>query len=581
MLATSLMVGISSLDEVVQAMTLEEKVKLVRGTGMDMGDGGPTVGQTEDRVPGAAGTTFAVPRLGIPSVVLADGPAGLRIAPRRDNDGDNTYHATAFPIANLLSSTWDLKLVEKVGRAIGLESKEYGVDVLLAPALNIHRFALGGRNFEYYSEDPLLSGKMAASMVNGIQAEGVGTSLKHFVANNHEWNRNTIDVQLSERALREIYLRGFEIAVKESQPWTLMSSYNKVNGTYTSQSHYLLTEVLRDQWGFNGVVMTDWFGGKSPIAEFMPTPALIEFPLELARLKASAKKYAAAIITIGRSSGEFVDRETSDFYITKEEHAMLDMVSDAFRKHAKPVIVILNVGGVIETASWEQKADAILLAYQPGQEAGNAIADVLLGRTNPSGKLPDTWPLELIDYPAAKGFPGIVTDTKATPEGPTQSLPAKVSYDDDIMVGYRYFNTSNAEVAYPFGFGLSYTTFSYSDMTISSSEFTGNLVVTIKVTNNGKVTGKEVAQLYVSAPQHALKKPASELRGFTKTKQLQPGESEVLRFEISARDLTSFDEQQNVWLASAGEYTAKIGSSSREIKQEKVFSLKHDMLIQP
>ena len=734
--------GNSSLDEVVQAMTLEEKVKLVRGTGMDMGDGGPTVGQTEDRVPGAAGTTFAVPRLGIPSVVLADGPAGLRIAPRRDNDGDNTYHATAFPIANLLSSTWDLKLVEKVGRAIGLESKEYGVDVLLAPALNIHRFALGGRNFEYYSEDPLLSGKMAASMVNGIQAEGVGTSLKHFVANNHEWNRNTIDVQLSERALREIYLRGFEIAIKESQPWTLMSSYNKVNGTYTSQSPYLLTEVLRDQWRFNGVVMTDWFGGKSPsaqmyagndllmpgmayqegmiidaikkgqldekildrnvknilklvsstltfqdydysnkpdlekhatlsraaasegmvllknkssalplakndsvalygnhsfdtiiggtgsgdvneayavtvedgllnagvevetglgnaykahikteaakrpvinspIAEFMPTPALIEFPLELARLKASAKKYAAAIITIGRSSGEFVDRETSDFYLTKEEHAMLDMVSDAFRKHAKPVIVILNVGGVIETASWEQKADAILLAYQPGQEAGNAIADVLLGRTNPSGKLPDTWPLDLSDYPAANGFPGIVTDTKATPEGPTQSLPAKVSYDDDIMVGYRYFNTSNAEVAYPFGFGLSYTTFSYSDMTISSSEFTGNLVVTIKVTNNGKVAGKEVAQLYVSAPQHALKKPESELRGFTKTKQLQPGESEVLRFELSTRDLTSFDEQQNVWLASAGEYTAKIGSSSREIKQEKVFSLKHDMLIQP
>ncbi|MGO4892749.1 glycoside hydrolase family 3 C-terminal domain-containing protein [Flavobacterium sp. W21_SRS_FM6] len=734
--------GQASLDEVIQALSLEEKVKLVRGTGMNMGDSGPTVGQTKDKVPGAAGTTYAIPRLGIPSIVLADGPAGLRIAPTRDDDKDHTYYATAFPIANLLSSSWDLSLVEQVGQAIGAESKEYGVDVLLAPALNIHRFALGGRNFEYYSEDPLLSGKMAAAMVRGVQSQGVGTSLKHFVANNHEWNRNTIDVQLDERALREIYLRGFEIAVKESQPWTVMSSYNKVNGEYTSESAYLLTEVLRDQWGFNGVVMTDWFGGKdaaqqmaagndllmpgmdyqegmiigaiksgkldeakldrnvknilqlvqaspafsqyaysnkpdlikhgqlsktvaeegmvllknnaqtlplqdkqslalfgnhsfdvliggtgsgdvneayvvtledglkeagiefetglasaykahiktedakrpvsnNPLAAFMPKLALVEFGLKQELLHASAQKYSAALVTIGRSSGEFVDRQQSDFYLTEQERAMLDMVSSAFRQQGKPVVVILNVGGVIEMASWQDKADAILLAYQPGQEAGNAIVDLLLGHTNPSGKLPDTWPLDLPDYPAAKEFPGTVLDPEAKPEGMMQTVPAKVTYDDGIMLGYRYFNTQNAEVAYPFGFGLSYTDFTYSAISLSSQVFSDKIVAQITVKNSGKVAGKEVVQIYVSAPQTNLVKPESELRAFAKTTLLQPGESEVLSFELSARDLSSFDQEHNMWLAQSGEYVLKAGTSSREILQSARFSLPKDLAIKP
>lgn len=734
--------GVDPLDDVIKALTVEEKVKLVRGTGMDTGQGSPTVGQTKDKVAGAAGNTFSIPRLGIPSITLADGPAGLRIDPKRDTVKSNTFYATAFPIANLIASSWNLKLAQEVGEAIGNESKEYGVDVLLAPALNIHRFALGGRNFEYYSEDPLLSGKIAAAVVNGVQSQGVGTSLKHFVANNHEWNRNTIDVQLSERALREIYLRGFEIAVKESNPWTIMSSYNKVNGVYTSQSRNLLTDVLRKQWGFDGIVMTDWFGGtdpvaqmqagndllmpgmdyqeqailgaisakkldkklldqnvkniltlvqkslvykqykysdqpdleahaklsqvaaeegmvllknnadtlplkgaqsvalfgihsfdiiiggtgsgdvneayvtsleqglknvgaeievgladaykahikkeqakipvsKHPLAPFMPKQALPEFSLNQKYLNASAKKYDYGLVTLGKSSGEFIDRPEHDFYLTDKELAMLNDVSKAFREQGKPVVVILNVGGVIEVASWQDKADAILLAYQPGQEAGNAIANILVGNINPSGKLTDTWPLELYNYPAAKGFPGTVLDPDAKPEGIMQTVPAKVTYDDDIWVGYRHFNKHNEEVAYPFGFGMSYTNFTYGDITLSTETFTNKITAKLAITNTGKSSGKEVVQLYISAPQNVLKKPENELKAFAKTKLLEPGETQIISFEFDSRALTSFDQKQNVWLAEAGQYGVNIGSSSRNILKRAAFNLDKALVIEP
>ncbi|MBU3673308.1 MAG: beta-glucosidase [Sinobacteraceae bacterium] len=720
-----------SIAEIIAAMTAEEKVGLVVGTGMPI-EGlplppemqGPGTGDVSARVLGASGMSMAIPRLGIPSVVFADGPAGVRIAPRRPNDA-RTYHATAFPSATLLASSWDTALIERVGAAMGEEAREYGIDVLLAPAMNLHRNPLGGRNFEYYSEDPLLSGRLAAAAVRGIQSQGVGATPKHFVANDHEWNRYTLDVQVSAPALHELYLRPFEIVVREAQPWALMSSYNKLNGRFTSESPALLTDLLQRQWGFRGLVMTDWYAGTNPLAQMqagnhllMPgtgvqhaalSKALRERRLDVATLDrnvaailelvrrtpvfrghvpsntpdlaghaALAREAAAAgavllenrealpladtarvalfgnaaydtviggsgsgdvyraysisiaqglqaagvalnatltegyarfiaderarqpprqalaprkpiaersadlpeistvaaeadvaIVVIGRDAGEFADRRlTDDFLLRPVERTLLESVTREFRARGKKTIVILNIGAVIETASWRALPDAILLCGLPGQEAGYAIADVLTGKVAPSGRLSTTFPVRWEDVPSSANFPG---KTLLGPDPAARGLlasvdrAAEVSYDDGLWVGYRHFATRNAPVVYPFGHGLSYTTFRYSDLVVSAPQADGSVAVQLKLTNTGKTAAREVVQLYLTTPNAA--RPRLELRGFTKTGVIAAGEAVTVRFALQARDFATFDESTLTWRVEPGQYTVQVGASAADLRQ--------------
>ena len=720
--------GKDSLDKVVAAMTLEEKAHLVIGTGMAGSSGeAPVVGETRNLVPGAAGTTYPIPRLGIPAIVLADGPAGLRINPLREGDA-NTYYCTHFPIGTLLASTWNTELVEQVGQAIGNEVLEYGTDVLLAPALNIHRNPLCGRNFEYYSEDPVVSGKTAAAYVRGVQSNGVGTSIKHYALNNQETNRMKNDVRVSPRAVREIYLKGFEIAVKESQPWTVMSSYNFVNGVYTSESKDLQTTMLRDEWGFKYMVMTDWFGGADaaaqmwagndmlqpgrpgqfedivegvrsgrlseadldrnvrrvlelivksprfkgyefsnkpdlkahaavtrqsavegmvllenngvlplaseisrvalfgttsydfiaggtgsgnvnraytvslleglrnagyaidaelektytkyikeeterlnpksddPMAMFMPKIRAGEFVPSARLLDKMVRANDVAIITLGRNSGEFLDRKVADFTLTEQESGMIEAVCAAFHKAGKKVVVILNVGGVIETASWKNLPDAVLLAWQAGQEGGNSVADVLKGVANPSGKLTMTFPVRYEDHASSRNFPidmafGMFGKDK---DAEPQRNVDYTEYEEGIYVGYRWFDKQGLEVSYPFGYGLSYTRFEWSEASVKSSR--GETAVSVKVTNTGKIPGKDVVELYVAAPQGELDKPVKELKAYAKTRELQPGESQLVTLKVKNSELASYDESASAWVTDAGHYDFMLGSSSRDIR---------------
>ena len=722
-----------NIDEVLNAMTLEEKAQLLVGGGNDSFVGsGAMLGHQKKLVAGAAGTTVAIPRLGIPATVVADGPAGVHIDAHRDNT-HQTFFATGFPIGTCLASTWNTDLVEQVGRAIGNETLEYGIDVILGPGMNLHRNPLCGRNFEYYSEDPIVTGLIGAAVIKGIQSQGVGVSAKHFAVNSQETARTKVDERVSQRAIRELYLKGFETAVRQSEPWTLMSSYNIINGVYAQGNKDLLTTILRDEWGYKGIVMTDWIGKRDKLPTeqevtagndlMMPgypaqaedivqavkagrldikdvdrnvrnmlayivktprfkgyqfsnkpdlkahaavtrqsstegmvllkntgvlpirnlktvalfgvnsydflsgglgsgcvnvpyvvdmvtglknigvttTPLLTEIYqnyVKYAKVKLKADKNPimwfldqgqpkldeieisdrcvqhevqeadAAIITIGRQAGEGMDRKIDgEFNLTREEQDMIFRVSDQFHAQGKPVIVIINSGSVMETVSWRDRADAILCAWQPGEEGGNSVADVLTGKANPSGKLTMTWPIAATDHPSTRNFPqDLDMYTYREMQGWDSGIPNEsfTNHEEDIYVGYRYFDTFDKQVAYPFGFGLSYTTFEFSQPKVKVGS--DKVTVTVNVKNTGSVSGKEVAQVYVTAPKGTLEKPVHELKAFAKTRELQPGESQTLTMTIPQRDLASFDEAHSQWLAEAGTYTFRIGSSSRDIK---------------
>lgn len=744
----------NNIDEILAAMTLEEKATLVVGSGWGSMAAGSMTASSTVLVPGAAGTTVAIERLGIPQTVLSDGPAGLRIDPLRKGDS-NTYYCTGFPVGTVLACTFDAPAVEELLKAMGEEVREYGADVLLAPGMNLHRNPLCGRNFEYFSEDPFLSGKISTAYIKGIQSQGVGVSAKHFAFNNQEINRMENEARVSQRALRELYLKNFEIAVREAKPWTIMSSYNKINGDYTQQSHDLLTTILRDEWGFEGMVMTDWgakegtvksvhagndlmepgmpfetqriieavnngtldiadldrnvrhilqyivktprfagykysnkpdlkahaalvrkvaaegmvllknsegtlpFNGVKNVAlfglnayksiaggtgsgnvnkpyirhinegleeagfhlddniaklyktyreyqnaedanaPFLPGEALgsslslgegvmPEMAVRKAVVQNSVARNDAAIIVIGRNAGEGDDRVLDgDFDLTAAERDLVTNVCNLYHQAGKKAIVVLNVGGVVETASWKNLPDAILLAWTPGQEVGNSVADIITGKSNPSGKLSMTLPLNYLDIPSSANFPyykpqpnkGGAGDFADLAEAMGITIPEPqpvkdydyTEYAEGLNVGYRYFVTSGVEVSYPFGFGLSYTTFEYGKPSVKAGE--DGVTVTVAVRNTGKVAGKEAVQVYVAAPAGGLEKPARELKTFAKTRELQPGESQTLTMKITPYELASFNDTACAWETAAGTYTVLVGASVEDIRGTATFKM--------
>lgn len=721
-----------NIPEIVKALTIEEKAKLLVGRN-DYTFGGydDPSGFVRFIAPSVSGYTQGVPRLGIPPTALADGPAGAVVVTRPDND--KSYYATGFPSGSLLASSWNTDMVERVGAAIGYEAREYGVDVILAPGMNIMRSPLCGRNYEYFSEDPVVTGKIAAAYVRGLQNSGVGASLKHYAVNSQETNRTEVDEIVDQRALREIYLKGFEIAVKEAQPWTVMASYNRLNGPYTQENHELLTTVLRDEWGFDGIVMTDWIqqrgtdrqikagvdnlqpgyqvqdedilamvqdgrlaeadidravermlryivktphfkqykysdnpdldadakisreaategmvllknaqsalpispdvkkvalfgafaydflaGGtgsgnvvkpyvvnmhkgladagyelddnlknmyakyrdyvrarsrcdRDPNERWYVEPPMKEMAVSETCVNVQADNADMAVIVLGRQAGEGGDRTIKDdFNISGEERALISDVCDAFHAKGKKVVVVLNTGGPMETASWKSLPDAILLAWQPGQEGGNAVADVLTGKVNPSGKLAMTFPLAAMDVPSSLNFP-VNTGRGGNHNGRDRRNIDYTLHSEGIDIGYRYFSTAGHEVSYPFGYGLSYTDFAYSKPGVRRTA--DGFIASVTVTNKGKVAGKESVQLYVTAPDGNVRKPAIELKAFAKTKLLAPGESECLTMEVKDYDLASFDVAAMSWVCDAGKYEVKFGAAADDIRAASAYTL--------
>ncbi len=663
------------VDALLAELTLEEKASLCLGSDF--------------------WHTAGVPRLGIPAVMVADGPHGLRKQPGDvDHVGlGSSNPATCFPTASALGSSWDADLVHTVGEALGRECRAEDVAVLLGPGINIKRSPLCGRNFEYLSEDPLLSGVLGAAFVRGVQSQGVGTSVKHYAANNQETDRVRVSADVDERTLREIYLPAFERVVTEADPWTVMCSYNRVNGTHVSQDPWLLTTVLREEWGFTGVVVSDWGAVHDRVAALaagldleMPpqlgwsdravvaavrageldeavldravarvlalaarapgrydgTPVDLEahhdlarqaarecavllqndgdlLPLDLSggrtlavlgefartprfqgsgssRVNPTRVETALDALRAGVPDGTRVDfapgfraeggsRTVQDDALADEAVAAAQAAdvtvlflglpdadeSEGFdRTHldlpaaqvdllgrvaaaTEHVVVVLANGSAVLTAPWQRHAGAILEGWLTGQAGGGAVADLLLGKANPCGRLAETVPLRLEDTSAFLNFPG---DS------------GHVRYGEGVFVGYRAYDRLARQVGFPFGHGLSYTSFGYDDLAV---QVTGRradgdlrLRVTARVTNTGPRAGKEVAQLYVRDVAATVARPVRELKGFTKL-DLAPGESGTAVFELTARDLSFWSETVGAWVLEAGEFEVAVGRSSRDL----------------
>lgn len=661
----------SRIEELIYQMTLEEKAALCTGEG--------------------PWRTTPVERLGIPALVLSDGPHGVRRVANLNEMASQSLPATCFPTASCLSATWDVDLIRKVGEAIGEEARALEVGVVLGPSNNMKRTPLCGRNFEYFSEDPYLSGELAASYIQGVQSKGVGTSLKHYAANNQEFQRFSISAEVDERTLREIYLPAFETAVKKAQPWTVMCAYNKVNGTHASEHHQLLSEILKDEWGLEGFVVSDWGAVHDRVASLaagldleMPGPkprrvqAVIEAvrsgKLEESKLNEAVRRilrivFKAAetpkggsfdleahhalagkaasegmvllkndgvlpltnvrrIAVIGRSAKHphFQGGGSSFIHATKVdvpfeeiqkladgaeltyaegypadlrvEQPLIDeavkvaqaaevalvfialppaiesegydradlnltphqvRLIQAVTKVQPQTVVILNNGSALAMSEWIDGAAAVLEAWLMGQAGGGAIADILFGKVNPSGKLAETFPSKLSDTPAYLNFPG---------------ENGQVRYGEGLFIGYRYYDAKEVPVLFPFGHGLSYTTFEYRDLRLSAETFkdTDGLMVWLDVTNTGHRAGKETVQVYVRDLESKLVRPVKELKGFAKV-ELEPGETQTVRVPLDFRAFAYYHPGYQRWVTEDGEFEILVGASAVDIRLRKTVTL--------
>ncbi len=664
------------VNDLVSKMTLEEKVSLC--SGRDDWSSQP------------------IERLDIPWIWMADGPHGLRRAPATNKAGYGDQHpATCFPTASALSASWDVDLIYKVGQALGEECQALGVNVLLGPGVNIKRSVLGGRNFEYFSEDPVLSGELGAAYINGVQSQGVGTSLKHFTANNVETMRMFMNSDVDMRTLHEIYLTPFEIAVKKAQPWTVMACYNRVQGVYGTQSPYLLTRILKEEWGFEGIVVSDWFAVIDRV-EALKAGMHIEMPhvsnvndeivlkavqdgdLDEAILDKLVKEIVMVVLKAKSLDREGVDQKVDEHHqfarevhgqaitLLKNDNAVLPISDDKYKKIAvigqfasdpryqgngssevKPTqldnvldiikaeygkgvkvkyaqgynlkddddytmideavklaqesdialvfaglplhyesegidrkhidmpaahnklmaevakvqantVAVLTNGSAV-AMPWINEVPAVVETWLGGQAGAGAVADVLFGAVNPSGKLAETFPVKLADTPASFNFPG---------------EQGNVIYGERIFVGYRYYDEKQIEPLFPFGHGLSYTSFEYSDIRVSAKKVTDKdvLEVRVKVANTGAVAGKEIVQLYISDAESTLQRPEKELKRFVKV-ELQPGETKELSFELSGRDYSYYDAKRDMWIAESGDFTVMVAASSRDIRLKETIEL--------